>query len=319
MNLRLTLLLALGFILLSCAQQKRRQLVEDAPLISQTYTDQTGREVSLTNTPQRVVSIAPTPPEMVSARGGGARLVPPPRASNYPPAGEDTPAVTTYPELDLEQLQATGAELVLTTDEIFSPDDLALLDNIGLPVYLQHYETLDDVYRGIRDLGELLGRKAPANALADSLQDLEEAVTAATENQIKYRTMILISADPLKVVGGTGFLHQLIEKAGGMNIYEEAEDAYHVTTLEEIMKLQPEFLILPSKNTQVYNELLEQFPMLYNTPAAYQKQVHVMDPDLLYRPGPRMLDGLLALTSILHSKLTSQRFLDPDFEEGIEE
>lgn len=314
MNLRLTLFLVLGFFFLSCAQQKRRQLVEEAPLISQTYTDQTGRAISLDRQPRQLVSIAPNLTEMVFAIGAGDRLVARSQACNYPPAVADIPAVTTYPELDLEQLQATGAELVLTTDEIFSPADLELLEQIGLPVYLQHYETLDDVYAGIRDLGQLLGRKAPAKALADSLQNLEAAISKATENEIKYRSMILISTDPLKVVGGRGFLHELIEKAGGMNIYEEAEDAYHVTTVEEIMKLQPEFLILPSSNTQVYNELLEQFPMLYNTPAAYHKQVHVMDPDLLYRPGPRMLEGLLELTSILHSKLTPQLFLNPDFE-----
>ena len=47
-----------------------------------------------------------------------------------------------------------------------------------------------------------------------------------------------------------------------------------------------------------------------NTPADVNKQVFIVNPDLLYRPGPRMLEGLLELTSVLHTALTPARFLE---------
>ena len=303
----------LGFLLvllLACGSQERRQLVKSAPLITQSYTDDTGRSLQLPDRPARVVSLAPSITEIIFAIGAEAKLAARSQACSYPPAVADYPEVTTYPQLDLEELRATEADLLLTTDEIFTPDDLAHLERTGLPVYVQRYGNLADVYRGIRQLGGLLDRAAAAEALADSLARLEARVTDSTRGQVHYRTMVLVSNDPLKVVGGGSFINELIEKAGGLNIYAEREEAYPVTTVEEILQLQPEYLILPSKQTGIYADLLVQYPALYNTPADVAKQVFVVDPDLLYRPGPRTLSGLLELTHILHTSLTPDRFVD---------
>jgi len=297
-------------LIMACGDQGRRRLVAEAPLISQPLTDDTGRQLQLDEPPARIVSLAPSITEMVFAIGAEDKLVARSQACSYPPEVKAYPEVTTFPQLDLEQLQATEADLVLTTDEIFTPEDLAHLERTGLQIYLQSYRGLPDVYRGIRDLGKLLDREAAANALADSLARLEARITDSTRGQVHYRTMVLVSNDPLKVVGGGSYINELIEKAGGLNIYAEKEEAYPVTTVEEILSLQPEYIIIPSKQTGIYADLLVQYPPLYNTPADVAKQVHVMDPDLLYRPGPRMLRGLLELTHILHSPLTPDRFLD---------
>jgi iron complex transport system substrate-binding protein len=264
----------------------------------------------LPGTPERIASLAPNLTEMLFAIGAEDQLIARSQACDYPPQVANIPAITTYPGLDLEQLQATGADLLLTTDEIFTLDDIQQLERLNIPIYLQSYRSLADVYRCMKDLGSLLGRETYAAQVADSLARLEQAVMDSTESQIKYRTLILISNDPLKVVGGQGFLHELIGKAGGLNVFGELDEAYPTVTVEAILKAEPEFLILPSKDDQIYADLLVQYPLLYNTPADVQKQVHVVDPDLLYRPGPRMLEGLLQVTHILHTQLNPQKFLN---------
>ncbi|MEM9987037.1 MAG: helical backbone metal receptor, partial [Bacteroidota bacterium] len=210
----------------------------------------------------------------------------------------------------LEQLKAINPDLIVTTDEIFGPADIELLEKLKLPVYLQQYDSLPDVYRGIRELGEILQVAAQANQLADSLIALEKRVIDSTDAQVHYRTTILINNDPLMVVGGTGYLNQLIHKAGGLNVYQDIPQPYPNTTVEQLLQLQTEYLILPSRRQNTYSELLSQYPALHNTPADVYKQVHLIDPDLVYRPGPRMLQGLLELTHILHSKLNPQIFTD---------
>ncbi|MCB0844722.1 MAG: hypothetical protein KDE26_15820, partial [Bacteroidetes bacterium] len=92
--------------------------------------------------------------------------------------------------------------------------------------------------------------------------------------------------------------------------FAENDEAYPEMTPEAILKAQPEFLILPSNDPQVYADLLAKYPILYNTPADQLKQVHIIDPDHLYRPGPRTLTGLLELTHILHTQLNPQKFTD---------
>lgn len=311
MNLRLTFLLTLLGLLTACGgDRSRRKLVEQAPSIAQTYVDQTDREIALPKRPDRVISLAPSITEIVFAIGAQRKLVARTTACDYPAEVAEVPAVEVYPNLDLEQLKAHQPELLLATDEIFTPDDLQMMDRLGLPIYLQHFDSLADVYAGIRDLGQLLEVQSRANEIADSLQALEQRIRDSTVNQVKYRTMILISNDPLMVAGGGGYLNRLIEAAGGTNAFGQVDEAYFNTTVEQILKMQPEVLVIPSRRPNVYAELLNQYPPLYNTPADVNKQVHVIDPDLIYRPGPRLLQGLLEMTNVLHAKLTPSVFLE---------
>ncbi|MEL7534860.1 MAG: ABC transporter substrate-binding protein, partial [Bacteroidota bacterium] len=141
-------------------------------------------------------------------------------------------------------------------------------------------------------------------------ENLEARITAATEGEVKYGTLILVSAYPeIIVVGGKGFLNEIIQKSGGRNLFADKDEAYYTSSVEEILSRNPEYLILPSGSDQVYAELINQYPALYNTTADKNKQVHVVNPDYFYRPGPRMLEGLMALTHILHNQLNRENFV----------
>lgn len=298
-------------ILLGC-NDSNKKLVEKAPLISQSYVDDTGRKIELPRAPRTVVSIAPNITEMIFAMDGQDKLVGRSMACDFPAETAGITAIATYPQLDLEQLKVQNADLIITTDEIFTPDDIARLEQLKLPIYLQSYHTLADVNRCIRDLGTLLDREGRADALADSLEHIEQLVTLETSDQIKYRTLILVSIDPLKVVGGQGFLNEMIVKAGGLNVFAGTEEDYPIITPEALLQSQPEYIIIPSLNEQFYAELLAQYPILSNTPADISKQIFLVDPDLFYRPGPRIIRGLLELTHILHNQLNPQQFLDAE-------
>lgn len=303
--------LLVSLLLTACGgNSDRRKLVENAPSISVTLTDQTDRTLQLPNRPQRIVSLAPNITEILFAIGAGDKLVARSQACDYPATVQSIPEVITYPRLDLEQLKALEPDLIVTTDEIFTPDDISMLERLGLPIYLQRYDSLADVYRGMRELGKILEVEAQAERVADSLMAIEARVLDSTAGAVHYRTTMLVSGDPLKVVGGQGYLNQLIENAGGKNVFVDVAEAYPNTTVEQLLQLQTEYLILPSKDRSVYQDLISQYPPLVNTPADVYKQVHVIDPDLLYRPGPRMLQGLLELTHILHSRFNPQLFVD---------
>ncbi len=301
------------WLCVSCDRNStKRALVERAPLISTTYTDDLDRTIVLQTVPKRVVSIAPNITEIIFALGAEDRLIARSQACDYPLAAEEIPEVTTYPQLDLEYLSGLNADLVFSTDEIFTGDDIALLEEVQIPVYIQSYRNLDEVYQGIQKLGEILGKDSAAIHLADSLERVEQIIVSRTENLPRYNTMILISADPLKVVGGAGFLNELIYKAGGKNIFADKEQAYPTTTLEEIMYRNPEFIIFPAEDPGTLQAVLSQYPALTRTPAYASKQVFTISPDWMYRPGPRMIRGLLELTHILHASLTPDNILQDE-------
>ena len=67
-------------------------------------------------------------------------------------------------------------------------------------------------------------------------------------------------------------MNEMIEKAGGKNLFADKKTAYPRITQEELLAKQPEYLIIPSQNARVYNDLVAQFPALSQTPADANKQ-----------------------------------------------
>jgi iron complex transport system substrate-binding protein len=279
----LTILLCLS----ACSDEKKK-LVEDAPIISTHFTDDKGTQINLNSLPEKVISLAPNITEMIYA--------------------SSLPAITTYPNLDTEGLVAQKPDMVLVTDEIFSPDVTAHLQAQGLSVYTQSYKTLADIYRNIRQTGTLLDVETQANRIADSLENIEKKVWAETQKVVKYRTIILVSENPFIVVGGTGYLNELITKSGGENVYKDKKEPYTQTTLEEIVLSAPEYILLPTDDPQMYSKLTMKYPMLWNTPAADQKHVFQVPADVFFRPGVRTIAALLQTTNILHSQFTQDKF-----------
>lgn len=301
MNRLLLVLGIVGLSLISC-KNKNSKLVEEAPLISQTVTDDLGREIKLSGAVKKLVSLAPSVTEIVFAIGGEQYLAARSHACNYPQEVANVPAVQTYPELDLPGIVSQEPDLIVGTSEIHNERITRFFESHNLPFYLQTYENLKDVYRGIRDMGKLLDLEDNAEILADSLEQIEAQISDSTQGLIKYKTLVLISVDPLLVVGGKSYLNEMVEKAGGKNAFAHLDEKYPEVSVEAIVNAAPEFLIFPSLDEQIYPLLTSTYPVLYQrVPAIQNNSVRLIDPDFLLRPGPRIVEGIAYLAKAMHS------------------
>lgn len=295
-----------GLLLAGCGHSNQ-QLIEGAPLISRKYTDDLGREVTLHNSPKRIVSLAPSTTEMLMAIGGGDLLVARSQACDYPPSVLDFPEVQTYPEIDLAGIVTYEPDLVLATDEIYDVRTTDFFDRFKIPVYFQSFSGTEDIYRNIATLGEMIDRKANAIALSDSLRRVESKILDSTAGQAKFRTMVLIGVKPIIAAGGKSFIGEIVEKAGGKNAFADIDEKYPVLTEEAVLKAGVEVILLPTRDDQVYREFASMYPMLHlNMPAAQSGRIYLVDPNLVLRPGPRTTEGLAYLARTLHAGL------DPD-------
>jgi ABC-type Fe3+-hydroxamate transport system substrate-binding protein len=204
------------------------------------------------------------------------------------------------------------ADVVLSTMDVFPPNIAnALQQQSNTPVFLQRYASLADIPAGIRGLGSVMHCEPTANRIADSIQRITEKVEAATKGQIKYGTLMIVSTEPtIRAVGGVGLLHELIELSGGRNVLSDKKQAYITLTPEQMVQLQPEYLIIPTKNDQIYAALISQNPVLTAMPAEVQHHIFLVDSDYYVHPGPRTLSALLQLTQILHTNLTPDKFIE---------
>lgn len=295
---------SLATILIAGCGQSNQALIDSAPMISETYKDDLGHDISLPRVPSKIISMAPNITEMVFAIGKGDQLIARSHVCDFPDDAFYLPEITTFPSLDLPTIVSYGPDLVLASTEIHTEQIVSAFDGLNVPLYFQSFGSMEDIYTSIRSLGEMLHATESANNLADSLARLEKVIADSTEGEIRYRTAILMGINPITVVGSKSYLHDMLQKSGGKNVFAGLEEKYPTVSVEELIKVQPEFIILPSRNDQIYQELLAEYPELHTKlPAALNNHVFMVDPAIVVRPGPRVIEGMINLTRILHPKI----------------
>ncbi len=301
----------LGLLLFLGCGNSNRKLIEEAPLITRQYRDDLGREFKLSRTPNKVVSLAPSCTEMLFEIGAGNQVIARSQACDHPSEALDLPEITTYPSLDLPAIAELDPDLVIATTEIFDVKEADFFDRYGIPLYFQDYSGIDDIYRNMETLGEILDHSEEAEEAVERLKYEEKLIVDSTSTRIKYRTMVIIGVKPLIVAGGGSFISEIIEKAGAKNAFADLEDKYPVINQEAILNANPEAILIPSTNDQVYQQFAEQYPLLHlNMVASQDGRVFLIDPDLVLRPGPRTLQGLAVLAKTLHPNIDLTEILE---------
>jgi iron complex transport system substrate-binding protein len=263
-------------------------------------TDDSGRTVELAAPATRIVSLIPAMTDVILSFGEADRLVARTRFDTDPriaalPSLEDalTPSV--------EWLVSRAPDLVIAWPDRQSRTVVTRLAEIGIPVYTSRIETLDDMRRGIRNIGVLLGEESAADSLIGALDGAIAESRAAVADRDPLDVLYLIGLDPPMSVGPGSFLHEMIEIAGGRNILADATAAWPPVSVEEIVARDPDVLLIAvaAPADQVLARLADT-PGLRQLEAVRQDRVRVLDPSLFNRPGPGLIDGMRILTRAIH-------------------
>jgi iron complex transport system substrate-binding protein len=111
--------------------------------------------------------------------------------------------------------------------------------------------------------------------------------------------------DPLKTSGADSLANELIEKAGGINIFADITGVQTVD-LETLVSRNPDVMIagigMGSGEDQPLQYLLEE-SRLSNTGAAKNGGIYGIDMDLTGRGGPRIVDGLEKFAKCIHPEI----------------
>lgn len=273
-----------------------------------TFTDGLGREITLKDIPQRIVSTAPSNTEILFAIGAGNQVVGRDQFSDYPEAAKKVTDIgTTSDKLNTEQIVSLQPDLVLAA-EINTPEQVKQLEDLGITVYyLKNPHTLEEMYGNLETVAKLTGHEADAATLIESLKKRVAAVDEKIA-PINSRPSVfyeLDSTDPAKpyTAGKDSFVSLLIDRAGGANMAANLE-GYPQLSLEQIVAADPAFIILGDATWGgVTPEMVAARPGWKNLSAVKNGKVVTFDDNLVSRPGPRLVDGLEQLAKLLHPEL----------------
>ena len=257
--------------------------------------DDLGRSINIERIPQRIVSLAPSNTEIVFALGLGDKVVGVTEYCNYPPEALDKEKIGGYSTPNIEKIIALQPDLVLASS-IHAKEFIPALEERGLTVFALAPENLDGIIEDIQMVGEVTGKEEEASELVTQMENRIEEITNTTKNmQEKPRVFFITWHDPLWSVGSGTIIQELIEKAGGVNIFQDIT-GHGTVDLEGVVFRNPEVIIACTGHGEAKSKPFEwaksDESRLQVTEAGKNNRIYQVDADLINRAGPRIVDAL---------------------------
>lgn len=255
--------------------------------------------------PQRIVSLIPSATEIIVALGAAERLV---ARSDYDvdPAVAHLPSVGPGLTPSLEQLTVLQPDLVVAWPENPSRSLIGRLSDLGVEIYAPQVQTLADIKRTARELGHILGTEPAAESLVTSIEAELEALGTVVADRERPTVFYVVWYDPPTTTGARTYIHELIEKAGGRNIFEDAPGLWPRVSLEEVVRRQPDIvLVSQTEENPIDIDLLSSAVGWRELRAVRDGNVVQVDANLFNRPGPRVAEAARRLALVLHPRAFS--------------
>jgi iron complex transport system substrate-binding protein len=281
-----------------------------ANIAPRTFVDDLDRKLYLAKPPKRIVSLAPSITEILFAIGLDEEIVGVTDFCNYPPAALAKSKVA-YSQPNLEALIALEPQLVLAPPSFLRADLLAKLEQLKIPTFVLESKTVEGIFGHIQLLGRMVGRAQEANAYTAAMRKQVASLTERVEGRPRPTLLYVLNSEPLITVGPGSFIHHLIELAGGRNAAERANAPYPRLTMEEVLTQNPDILLFPIGEYEGIPQAEQDRWKRWDTLRAVQNgKLFQVQSDLLNRPGPRVIEGLRHLVTLLHPDVFLDEILD---------
>lgn len=257
---------------------------------------------------RRIVSLVPAVTEILFAIGAGPQVVAVSSFDDFPPAVKTLPRVGALLDPDVERILALRPELVISYG---SQTDLqGQLGRANIRIFNYRHAGLAGIFETLERLGPEVGRRAEADRLAANLRAQLDRVRAAVGNRRKPKTLLIFERDPgtlrgIFVSGGRGFLHEMLEIAGGTNVFADVDREAVQPSSETLLARAPEVIIevratgllSPAEGS---GEERRVWASLSTIPAVRNNRIHFLNGDYLLVPGPRVGQATEAFARTLH-------------------
>jgi iron complex transport system substrate-binding protein len=257
--------------------------------------------------PTRVISLVPSVTEMIFAMGAGSIVVGVSSYDHYPPEVERLPRLGALVDPDFERILTLRPDLVIVYG---SQDDLVRrLTAAHIASFSYQNGGLDNVTATVRRLGDELGRRADADQLAARIESGLDRVRQAVSGRPRPRTALIFGREGgslrgLYASGGVGFLHDLVELAGGDDAFADVRRENLQVSTEMLLARRPDVIIeIHASEGWTPTRLAEErhvWDALPALPAVRANRVYLLADNSLSIPGPRVVDVAERFARLLH-------------------
>ncbi len=256
--------------------------------------------------PSRIVSLIPAVTEMLFAIGAGQEVVGVSSFDHFPPEVEKIQRIGALLDPDLERILALRPDLAIVYG---SQTDLkAQLERAKVPMFIYSHAGLPDVMTTMRELGTRVGRAKEAESAAGKVEAALDDIKRLVAGRPKPRVLLVFGRESgalrgIYASGGVGFLSDMLELVGGVNVFADVERQSVQATTELILARRPE-VIIELRGTQATDEerraMRRDWNVLQSVPAVRNDRVHLIADQRVVVPGPRVAEGTRLLAAAVH-------------------
>lgn len=292
--------LVCGLLLLLAAcggQAPSRAGAADRPI---TVVDDGGRTVTLPRTPRRIISLVPSATETIVALGGGDRLV---GRTRY----DRDSSLASLPDVgggldpNLETIVGLTPDLVVIWLSDNRQETRRRLADAGIPTINLSLQDTTDTFRAVSLLGHALDERGPADRLLRQLRDSLAETRRLGAMGGRRRVFYVVYNDPPMTMGPATFIAQILDLAGGENVFADAATNWPTVSLEQAVRRDPDLVVLPvgEMPARTLDRLRTQAGWR-DLRAVRRGCVVQVDADVVNRPGPNIARAAEQLRAAIH-------------------
>lgn len=249
-----------------------------------------GRTITLTQAPQRIVSLSPGVTEVLFAIGAGGQVAGTDRFSDFPEAAKALPKLE-YTNTNVEALVALRPDLVIAAGRQRSL--VPVFEQAGLKVLpMEEPSSIAGVVNRIRVMGQVTDHGNEAENLASSL---EQRVAAVTEriSSIAAGPRVYHEVDPkLFAAAPNSFVGDVYTVLKAQNIVPKGDNPYPQISAESIISADPQVIIVGNRLPESAPTEIKRRPGWNVVSAVKNDRIYEVEDNLISRPGPRVVDAL---------------------------
>ena len=250
---------------------------------------------------------------MLFVMGAGRRVAGVSNYDHFPPDVERLPKVGGLLDPNVERLLSLKPDLVIVYDT--QTDLKRQLERARIPIFGYVHRGLPDITQTMRALGERIGMKAAADTAAARIEQQLAAIRARVTDRPRPKTLLIFGRESgtlrhIEASGGYGFLHDLLETAGGADVLGDLNKQVVDMSTEMILSRAPEVILELHYSDSLKPERFDAERRVWNglpsVPAVKNNRVFLLGGDEFVVPGPRIVMAADRFARTLHPEAWRQ-------------
>ena len=218
---------------------------------------------------------------------------------------KEKPIVSTFTDADIDKIIDLKPDLVIGFSDIQAGIAKELIA-AGITVWINNYRSVEGIFNMIGQLGSLVGSPGKAKSLVDHFRkDIERIYETAQKKRKKPKIYFEEWYDPL--ISGICWVSELIELAGGIDIYREKQNAALakdriIANKYEVIERNPDIIIASWCGKKFKKEKLVARKNWDRIKAVKDNFVFEIKSPVILQPGPAAVtEGIKEIADIINA------------------